>query len=96
MRSGETDCFNSSKTAFTSAPTKGMNPSRKFFTQRFLQSRRTGEKRAPRRASASLGPARTEHYPVKHAIGILLRQAKDGAATANLDIVGMRAQTKDL
>jgi hypothetical protein len=33
---------------------------------------------------------------VKGTVGVLIDEAKDGAATANLDIVGMRTQAQDL
>ena len=79
--------FSSSKTAFTSAPTNGMNPSRKFFScgpRRVLASETERCRFLRFRRANSSG---TKHDPVEHAAWILLCQAKNGSTTSNLDVV---------
>src|SRR6266446_5483777 len=69
---------------------------RKNFQQRPSQGGGTDEQRS-RASRLSLPDSNgAKHYPVKHTARILLGQTKDGAATANFDIVGMRAQAQDL
>src|SRR5438876_6375830 len=56
MRSGKTSCFNPSKTAFTSAPTNGMNPSWKALSSGPWVVVVPVNSAAARCASAALGP----------------------------------------
>ena len=50
---------------------------------------------AARCASGARTANGAEYHPVKHGVGILLGQPEDGATAADLDIVGMGAQTQD-
>src|SRR5580693_9037552 len=67
---------------------------------KILQQRPSQATRIDKQSGRAVGlrladPMRTEHHPVEHAMGILLPQPKNGAATADLDVIRMAAQTQN-
>src|SRR6516225_10120682 len=68
----------------------------KFLQQKVLQPLGPDK---PFRCALRFGPACTDgakYSPVKPATPLLLDQAKDGAATANFNVIGMTAQEQNL